>query len=652
MELSLSMDKENGCDRFSYKVENGVLKLEGSSNMALCRAFYEYVRNMEAGINSWSGNRLELPSTLPDAPSVEKVSPFKHHYYFNVVTYGYTLCYWDWERWEQEIDWMALHGIDMPLALVANEAITARVLKKLGLTDEEIYNYFVGPAHLPWMRMGEISGLDSPMPTEWNEGQIALQHKILDRMRELGMSPICPGFAGFVPKEMTRLYPDLELIETSWCSGAFHNWMISPQNPLFSEIGRMFIEEWEREFGKCDYYIVDSFNEMEIPFPPKGDPERYTLVADYGEKVYNSIRSGDPDATWVMQGWMFGYQRYIWDQETLAALLSKVPNDKMLLLDLAADYNKCFWKSEYNWEFYEGFFGKRWVYSVIPNMGGKTAMTGYLDFYANGRLDATSSPNKGNLEAFGFAPEGLENNEVIYELLSDAGWTADSLDLREWLRNYTTCRYGSYPESMDRYWDGMLGSVYGSFTDHPKFNWQSRPGLSFKGSVNVNDAFREGVKAFEEASPELFGSPLYKADLADLQVMVKGARMEEITRELTEAYEKNRYPAELELEFINLAKEADNLLKDHPTHTLDRWLGYASKWGKTPEMADYYERNARRLITIWGPPVDDYAARLWSGLIGGYYLPRWEHWFESKRSGEPFDFAAWEKDWVYGKNVK
>ena len=93
MELSLSMDKENGCDRFSYKVENGVLKLEGSSNVALCRAFYEYVRNSGAGINSWSGNRLDLPAILPDAPLAEKVSPFKHHYYFNVVTYGYTMCY-------------------------------------------------------------------------------------------------------------------------------------------------------------------------------------------------------------------------------------------------------------------------------------------------------------------------------------------------------------------------------------------------------------------------------------------------------------------------------------------------------------------------------------------------------------------------------
>ena len=67
---------------------------------------------------------------------------------------------------------MALHGIDMPLALVANEAISARVWKKLGLTDREIADYFVGPAHFPWMRMGNISGIDGPLPLEWHEGQL------------------------------------------------------------------------------------------------------------------------------------------------------------------------------------------------------------------------------------------------------------------------------------------------------------------------------------------------------------------------------------------------------------------------------------------------------------------------------------------------
>lgn len=40
--------------------------------------------------------------------------------------------------------------------------------------------------------------------------------------------------------------------------------------------------------------------------------------------------------------------------------------------------------------------------------------------------------------------------------------------------------------------------------------------------------------------------------------------------------------------------------------------------------------NARRIITVWGstasPLLDDYAGRLWGGLVGGYYRDRWELW--------------------------
>ena len=367
----------------------------------------------------------------------------------------------------------------------------AKKAKTEGLTDEEIADYFVGPAHFPWMRMGNISGIDGPLPLEWHEGQIALQHKILDRMRSLGMKPICPGFAGFLPKSMKRLFPDIELIETSWCDGAFHNWMLSPQDPLFTRIGQMFIEEWEKEFGKNDYYIVDSFNEMDIPFPPKGTDERYALLAEYGEKVYSSIKAGNPDAVWVMQGWMFGYQRHIWDYETLQSLVSKVPNDKMLLLDLAVDYNRCFWKTEVNWEFYKGMFGKEWVYSVIPNMGGKSGLTGVLAVYANGRLDALNSANRGNLVGYGMAPEGLENNEVVYELICDAGWNTEKIDVTEWLRNYSLCRYGKVTDEVMEYWKGLQQSVYGSFTDHPRYNWQFRPGTVRKGSIHANDALKQ-----------------------------------------------------------------------------------------------------------------------------------------------------------------
>ena len=651
--LPLQLDmtgKAAGKDQFEVGVKDGILQVKASSPVALCRGFYDFMRSKQYGMMTWSGKRCELPEKWEDIPSYKVTTPFRDHYYFNVVTYGYTMPYWDWNRWEQEIDWMALHGVDMPLALVANEAISARVWKKLGLTDEEIAGYFVGPAHLPWMRMGNISGIDGPMPEEWHKDQVALQHQILQRMRALGMKPVCPGFAGFVPQALKRIYPDVQIAETSW-AGSFHNWMLSPEEDLFHDIGKMFIEEWEKEFGKNDYYIVDSFNEMDIPFPPKDDPSRYTLLASYGDRVYQSIKAGNKDAVWVMQGWMFGYQRDIWDYETLKALVSKVPDDKMLLLDLAVDYNKCFWKSEVNWEFYKGFYNKPWVYSVIPNMGGKSGMTGVLSFYANGQWEALNSANKGNLTGYGMAPEGIENNEVIYELLADAGWSEKEINLEDWLKNYSLCRYGEYPHELKMFWDDMLQSVYGSFTDHPKYNWQSRPGLVRKGTINANETFYKGIETISRVAGRIKYSPLFDADFSQWAVAYLGGKMEILTRNIEDAYLYGDLEKAIEYEqlFEKLMRGADRLLAGHPTNDMQKWIDFARGHGESSSLADYYERNARRIVTVWGPPVNDYSARIWSGLIRDYYLPRWLHYFEQKKTGKKFDFVGWELDWVENK---
>lgn len=652
IEINVNLDKTDGRDVYSTSAKAGKLDINASSPVAACRAFYDYVRANGAGISSWTGNRFELPAGLPDASSSTVYSPFKHHYYFNVVTFGYSMPYWDWSRWEKEIDWMALHGIDMPLALVANEAITRRVWQRLGLSDEEIANYFVGPAHLPWMRMGNISSIDGPMPEEWHADQIALQHKILDRMRALGMKPICPAFAGFVPEGIKRLHPDTKLFETSWLGGVSKNWMVSPDSPLFQKIGMAFIEEWEKEFGKCDYYIADSFNEMDIPFPPKGTKERYEMLANFGDQVYNSIRGANPDAVWVMQGWMFGYMRQIWDYETLEALVSRVPDDKMLLLDLAVDYNKCFWKIDYNWEFYKGMYGKDWVYSVIPNMGGKNALSGIPEFYANGRFAALDSHNRGNLAGFGMAPEGIENNEVLYELITDAGWTDKPINIKDWYENYTVCRYGEASPRFNGYWDKLQNSVYSTLVDNPRYNWQFRPGTMYAGNVNVNPEFFSAVEEFASAAPQFEHSPLYEADLIENTVHYLGAKMETLLQNWETKFSADDMVAveNIETEFEELALAADRLLYSHPTMRLENWLDNARSHGDSKKLKDYYEHNARRIVTVWTKsPLDDYAARIWSGLVRDYYLPRWQNYFKGKRTDKYVDLAAWELDWVDGK---
>ena len=645
--VKLSIKQNGEHTAFEYKVEDGVLKIKGTDPVALCRGFYDYVKSNHMGLYSWSGNNIQLPEELVDQPLKRVVSPFQNHYYFNVVTYGYSMPYWDWERWEKELDWMALHGVNMPLALVANEAISARVWAKLGLTKAEIDNYFVGPAHLPWMRMGNISGIDGPLTDEWHESQIVLQHRILKRMRELGMKPICPAFAGFIPKAFLRIYPNLKVTETTW-AGAFHNWMLSPEEELFHTIGKLFIEEWEKEFGKNDYYLADSFNEMDVPFPPKDDPKRYELLASYGERVYQSIKAGNRDAVWVMQGWMFGYMRHIWDYHTLEALVSRVPYEKMLLLDLAVDYNRHFWHSQVNWDFYKGFYNKPWVYSVIPNMGGKNGMTGVLEFYANGHWDALRSPNKGNLVAFGMAPEGIENNEVIYELLSDAGWAEEEIHLQEWLKGYSLCRYGDYPQAIATFWNQMLKSVYGTFTDDPRYVWQFRPSVRGKGSINTSADFYNGIEQLINLPESLKESELLNYDLVQWTAAYVGAKAEQLVAQIEQAYAVQDWAeaSALEQTFESLMLRMDALLSAFPTTSMQTWTDRARACGSSAVDADAYESNARRIVTIWGPPVDDYSARIWGGLIRDYYLPRWKAYFQQLRSGEKFDFTRWENNWV------
>ena len=175
----------DGKETFEIEAKEGKLTLKGSSTVALCYAFHTYLREACHSMKTWSGEHLELPSLWPDYSLRKQTTPYDFRYFLNVCTYGYTTPYWDWARWENEIDWMALRGVNMPLATVASEAIAERVWLQMGLTKEETREFFTAPAHLPWHRMGNLNTWDGPLSDEWQKSQIELQHHIINRMREL-----------------------------------------------------------------------------------------------------------------------------------------------------------------------------------------------------------------------------------------------------------------------------------------------------------------------------------------------------------------------------------------------------------------------------------------------------------------------------------
>lgn len=91
--------------------------------------------------------------------------------------------------------------------------------------------------------MGNLRGWGGPLPSSWHTNQLELQHKILDRMRAFGMTPVLPGFAGHVPEGLIRVYPKANVSRLSdW--GRFNStfcctYLLDPSDPLF-QVGVTF----------------------------------------------------------------------------------------------------------------------------------------------------------------------------------------------------------------------------------------------------------------------------------------------------------------------------------------------------------------------------------------------------------------------------
>ncbi len=642
-----------------YEIEavDGRVLVGGSSAVAICRGAYSYLRNACHAMIAWSGSNLDLPATLPPQHLQRVVCPYKFVQYLNPCTFGYTMAFWDWSRWEKELDWMALHGINMPLAMEGQEAIWQRVWLSMGLTQMEIDDHSTGPGHLPWHRMGNINNFDGPLPQEWIEAKRELQRKILDRMRALGMKPIAPAFAGFVPQGFKRVFPDAQTFTLLWLADEFktiprstRTFILHPaEDALYRQIGKKFIEEYKAEYGEVEYYLADTFNELAVPV--RGS-HRYEDLECFGRTVYESICAGDPNGTWVMQSWTFVYDSAFWDNASVAALLRGVPNDRMLIVDYANDLTSKL-SGKYapgQWKVQKAFFGKQWINGMAHTFGGNNNIKGNLALMAAEPSATLHSPDHGNLVGWGICPEGIENNEVVYELMTDAGWQSEPIDLDKWIPAYCTSRYGAFPSAMQQAWKLLLESAYSSHVWMTKQAWQGEPSTRPAAvSVDSGAVFESAVEQFLSCADDLSASELYRNDLIELVTQAVGGHIDRMLQGAVEAGEARQLDRARQSAStaIGWMLRCDALLNVRPDRRLETWTQAARSWAGADDHAAYYDENARRLITTWGwPELSDYASRVWSGLTRDYYAARWSAFLESHRAGLNFSLDIWQQTWL------
>ena len=638
-------------DRFEIETKGQKLVIRGNNANSMAVGLNHYLKYYCKAQYSWFMEEpLQIPVTMPTVP--EKVSlsaRVPDRFFLNYCTYGYTMPWWGWAQWEHFIDWMALNGINLPLAITGQESVWYEVWSDLGLTDEEIRSYFTGPAHLPWHRMQNIDRWGGPLPMSWLENQKELQKQIVARERELNMKPVLPGFAGHVPPCITRIYPDAPLASlgdwagfdsTCWCK------FLDPECELYPMIQKKFIEKEIEFYGTDHIYGIDIFNEM---IPPSWEPE---YLARVSRQVYESLEAADPEATWLEMTWLFWNERQYWEIDNrIKAYITSFDKEKRLLLDYYCERQPI-------WERTNAYYGVPYIWCYLGNFGGNSMLAGNLDT-VNVRVERAFAKGGDNFVGIGSTLEGFDCNPFMYEYVFEKTWDNPiTSDVDAWVERLADQRAGKEDPNMRAAWKLLADSIY---------NKVSSPGQTVRINQRPTMGDIKEYRQYYVAPTYLYNNitlleVLDKLLAADCDTRTRHFDVVNITRQLlgnyfsdlyadyVKAYREGDYGKlhQIERTMTNILDDTDAILATESAFLVGCWIRDARAIGTTEEDKDYFESNARNIITTWGEEdalLNEYASRAWAGLTATYYAYRWKEFFKDVdaaiEAGQPFDERAY-----------
>lgn len=652
--------KKGSSDFFELDQKGDKVVIRGNNYVNIATGLNWYLKYY-AGIHlSWNGMTAELPESLPKVSTpVRKETNLSLRYDFNYCTYSYTMAFWDWERWEKEIDWMALHGINLPLAVVGQECVWKNMLEKLGYTKEEINKFIAGPAFLAWWAMNNLEGWGGPNPDSWYTQQEALQKKILKRMREYGIEPVFPGYSGMVPHDANKKL-GLNVTEPALWNGFTRPAFLLPTDSRFNEIASLYYKELEKLFGKANYYSMDPFHELEDAGSVDFDAA--------GKAVLKAMKNVNPKATWVIQGWT---------ENPRPEMIKNLNNGDILILDL---FSECrpMWGIPSIWKREKGYEQHDWLFCMIENFGGNVGLHGRMDQLLNNFYLTKNNPLAAHLKGIGLTMEGSENNPVMFELMCELPWRPEKFTKEEWLKDYLFARYGVRDEKITQAWsilaDGIYNCPFGNNQQGPHESiFCGRPGLnnfqasSWSKMQNYYDptSTEAAARLMLEVADKYKGNNNFEYDLVDIvrqSLSDRGRIVYNQTIADFKSFDKKSFAAHSQ-EFLNILLAQDRLLGTRSEFRVGRWIEQARNLGTTPEEKDLYEWNARVQITTWGNRVcandgslRDYAHKEWNGLLKDFYYKRWAAYWQTLQDvldGKPMvelDYYAMEEPWTLAHN--
>ncbi|KAG1364032.1 putative Alpha-N-acetylglucosaminidase [Cocos nucifera] len=297
----------------------------------------------------------------------------------------------------------------------------------------------------------------------------------------------------------------------------------------------------------------------------------------------------------------------------------------------------------------------------------------------------------------GMCMEGIEQNPIVYDLMSEMAFHHEPMDVEMWIDLYPTRRYGKPISGLQLAWKMLYHTIYNctdgvndknrdvivAFPDvdpsiiiipevskAAKHQYIDRR-LSEGHMKEVSDSYDQphlwystidviyALKLFLDNGDEVSNSQTFRYDLVDLTRQALAKYANQVFLKVIDGYQHNdiKQVTFYSQHFLDLVKDLDILLASHDGFLLGPCLESAKRLAKDSEQEKQFEWNARTQITMWFDSTEieasllrDYGNKYWSGLLQDYYGPRAAIYFKyllaSMVKGESFPLEDWRREWI------
>ncbi len=630
----------DGAERFRVSGSAGRIEVAGTSGAVLLTGVHWYLKYVCRAHISWSGSVLELPRRLP-APqrTLERSATVPHRFAYNDTHDGYTAPYADWARWERLLDVLALHGCNEVLVTPGQEAVYHRLLRDFGYSDTEARTWLPAPSHQPWWLLQNMSGYGGPMSPALIDRRAGLGRRIADRMRELGMHPVLPGYFGTVPDGFAARNPGARVVPQGTWNGLRRPDWLDPRTRSFTDVAAAFYRHQQELFGDVGHFKMDLLHE--------GGTAGDVPVPDAARAVEKSLQTARPGATWVILGWQ---------SNPRPALLDAIDTSRVLIVDGLSDLDTVT-DREKEWG------GAPYTFGTIPNFGGRTTVGANTDRWTE-KFTAWRDKPGSALAGTAYMPEAAERDPAALELFSELAWREEKIDRDAWFAQYAEIRYGGEDRSARTAFAHLATTAYRlTSTDGRPHDslFSRRPSLTSSIGTAFDPAgFDRAFAALLGVRPSLRDSDAYRHDLTDLARQALANRSRTLQLPLRAAYLHQDVATfrALSALWLKLMRLSDTMAGCHRAFLLGPWLEDAKRLATSTDEAVELERTARALITTWADraaadQLSNYANRDWHGLINEVHLPQWEAYLDELatalaegRAPRAFDWYPAEEAWT------